>query len=151
MEEGHRGNPFNRTFTSLAQRWSRDVPSPPGGEGQGEGALVQQNDLSKARARQLRKDMTAAERVLWDALRNRRFLGLKVRRQVPLGPFVADFYCAERSLIIEADGVGHSGKRDMDRDLWLAARGFHILHLSNGDILTNLPGCLDAIARTPPH
>jgi very-short-patch-repair endonuclease len=112
---------------------------------------MQQNDLSKARARQLRKDMTAAERVLWDALRNRRFLGLEVRRHVPLGPFVADFYCADRSLIIEADGVGHGVTRDIDRDLWLAARGFHILRLSNGDILRNLSGCLDAIARTPEH
>lgn len=113
---------------------------------------MQQTDLSRSRARRLRKDMTAAERALWDALRNRRFMGLKIRRLVPVGPFIADFYCAEHRLIIEADGCGQGSNRDAERDQWLAATGFRILRLRNGEILTNLPACLNAIAaRTPAH
>ena len=112
---------------------------------------MQQTDLSKARARRMRKEMTPAERALWYALRNRRFMGLKVRRQVPVGPYIADFYCADRRLIIEADGSGHGFPRDAARDAWLAAQGFRILRLWNRDVLTNLPGCLDAIAALAPE
>ena len=53
---------------------------------------MQQNDLSKLRARAFRKVMTPAERTLWFALRDRRFMDMKFRRQVPLGPWIADFY-----------------------------------------------------------
>lgn len=113
---------------------------------------MQQTDLSKARARRMRKEMTPAERALWYALRNRRFMGLKVRRQVPIGPFIADFYCADHRLIIEADGIGHGSLRDIDRDRWLSAQGFRVLRVANRDVLTNLPACLDAIAaQTPRH
>ena len=113
---------------------------------------MQQSDLSKARARRMRKDMTPAERALWYALRDRRFMGLKVRRQVPIGPFIADFYCADHRLIIEADGSGHGFPRDVQRDQWLTTQCFRILRLWNRDVLTNLPGCLDAIAtHAPPH
>jgi very-short-patch-repair endonuclease len=69
----------------------------------------------------------------------------------PIGPFIADFYCSERRLIIEADGFGHGSSRDIQRDAWLTAQGFRILRLWNHDILTNLPGCLDLIANSPEH
>ena len=103
---------------------------------------MQQLALSKSRARRMRKDMTAAERALWDALRNRRFMGLKIRRQVPVGPFIADFYCADHRLVIEDDGCGHGAQRDLDRDHWLGKKGFRILRLRNGDAIA---------ARTPAH
>ena len=112
---------------------------------------MQQTDLSKSSARRMRKDMTPAERTLWYALRNRLFMGLKVRRQVPIGPFIADFYCADHRLIIEADGSGHGSQGDLDRDRWLVAQGFRVLRLWNRDILTNLPACLDAIAAQAPE
>jgi very-short-patch-repair endonuclease len=100
----------------------------------------------------MRKEMTPAERALWYALRDRRFRGLEVRRQVPVGPFIVDFYCPEHHLIIEADGSGHGSLRDVRREEWLASQGFRILRLWNRDILTNLPGCLDRIASgTPPN
>jgi very-short-patch-repair endonuclease len=108
---------------------------------------MQQNDLSKARARDLRQRMTDAERLLWYHLRDRRFLGLKFRRQVPLGPFIADFYCAEHRLILEADGSQHSPDHDHGRDTYLAALGFRTLRFQNHDILTNLPGCLARLAE----
>jgi very-short-patch-repair endonuclease len=113
---------------------------------------MQQTELSKSRARRMRKDMTPAERALWYALRNRRFMGLKIRRQVPIGPFIADFYCADLRLIIEADCAGHGAPRDLERDRWLGQQGFRVLRLPNRDVLTNLPACLDAIAaQTPRH
>lgn len=110
---------------------------------------MQQTALSTSRARQMRKGMTPAERALWYALRNRRFMGLKVRRQVPVGPFIVDFLIPYHRLIIEADGSGHGSPRDVDRDRWLASQGFRLLRLWNRDILTNLPGCLDLIAGGP--
>jgi very-short-patch-repair endonuclease len=73
-------------------------------------------------------------------------MGLKVRRQVPIGPYIADFYCADRRRIIEADGSGHGSARDLQRDAWLAAEGFRVLRLRNCDILTKLSDCLDLIA-----
>lgn len=107
---------------------------------------MQQNDLSKAHARDLRQRMTDAERLLWYHLRDRRLMGLKFRRQVPLGPFIADFYCAEHRLILEADGSQHTADKDEDRDAYLAAMGFRTLRFQNHDILTNLPGCLARLA-----
>ncbi|MCP1642776.1 very-short-patch-repair endonuclease [Pseudomonas citronellolis] len=55
-------------------------------------------------ARELRRRQTDAERLLWSRLRDRRLLGWKFRRQVPLGPYVVDFYCHERQLVVELDG-----------------------------------------------
>lgn len=108
---------------------------------------MQQTDLSKARARAMRKAMTTAEATLWFALRDRRFLGLKFRRQVPLGPYIADFYCAAHRMVIEADGGGHDGPRDEMRDAWFAVRGFRVIRLWNSDILGDLSGCMTLIAR----
>lgn len=80
-------------------------------------------------------------------------MGLSVRRQAPIGPFIVDFLIPDHRLIIEADGGGHGPHRDASRDRWLAAQGFRILRLWNRDILTNLPGCLELIASgtTPPN
>lgn len=96
--------------------------------------------------------MTAAERLLWKHLRAHRFMGLSVRRQAPIGPFIVDFLIPSHRLIIEADGSGHGGLRDLQRDIWLASKGFRVIRLWNRDILANLPGCLDRIAaHTPEH
>ena len=107
---------------------------------------MQQNDLSKLRARAFRKVMTSAERTLWFALRDRRFMDMKFRRQVPLGPWIADFYCARHKLILEADGDSHDGARDAIRDRWLQDRGFRTLRLRNHEVLCNLAGCLEWLA-----
>jgi very-short-patch-repair endonuclease len=66
-------------------------------------------------ARQLRKEMTPAEQILWDRLRGRRFQGLKFRRQHPLGRFIVDFYCAEHRLVIELDGGIHRHQQEYDQ------------------------------------
>jgi very-short-patch-repair endonuclease len=90
---------------------------------------MQQTDLSKARARDLRGQVTAEEARLWDLLRGRRVLGLKIRRKVPLGPYVADFYCADHRLVIEAPG---NRPADPDRMRWLSRRGFLVQRLPAG-------------------
>ncbi len=63
--------------------------------------------MSTQRARQLRKNMTDAERVLWAKLRRRQMFGLKFRRQQPLGDYIVDFVCLEKKLVIEVDGGQH--------------------------------------------
>jgi very-short-patch-repair endonuclease len=62
-------------------------------------------------ARQLRQRMTLPERILWYAMRDRRFFGYKIRRQTPRGPYILDFVCFERRLIIEVDGGSTMGAR----------------------------------------
>jgi very-short-patch-repair endonuclease len=91
------------------------------------------------RARRLRSNPTATERVLWGRLRQRRLGGLKFRRQVPMGPYVLDFLCLRHRLVVEADGPFHDAERDAIRDAWLEAKGFRVLRFRNLDI-HNSPG-----------
>ena len=75
------------------------------------------------RARSLRRDSTDTERKLWYRLRSRSILGFKFVRQEPIGPYVTDFACRERRLIVEVDGGQHAdSKRDLARDRWFAER-----------------------------
>jgi very-short-patch-repair endonuclease len=105
-------------------------------------------------ARQLRARMTDAERKLWFALKDRRFATFKFRRQVPIGPYIADFLCFELRLITEIDGGQHADSvRDIERDNWLARNEFHVVRFWNNDVLQNLEGVLTSLAeqldRTP--
>jgi very-short-patch-repair endonuclease len=100
-------------------------------------------------ARKLRRTPTDAERKLWTILRQRQFSGCKFRRQVPLGPYVADFVCFERRLIIEVDGGQHGWQAEQDdrRSDWLRAQGFHIVRFWNHEILRNIEGVAVVIGR----
>ncbi len=102
---------------------------------------------SKDRARRLRKTPTTAEVRLWSELRNRRFVGFKFRRQHPIGPYFADFYCHEASLVVELDGESHFGRDDYDagRQAWLEGQGLMVLRFYNNDIPANLDGMLERI------
>lgn len=102
-----------------------------------------------AHARQMRADPTNAETHLWWALRSRQ-LGVKFRRQMPLGPYIADFVCLSHRLIIEVDGAHHgeTNAHDRQRDRWLSVQGFQILRFSNGDVLQNRQTVVETIART---
>ena len=134
----------------------RSNPSPLAGEGglrrrrrTGEGA----RSLTGV-ARQLRARMTDAERKLWFALKDRRFAAFKFRRQVPTGPYIADFLCFESRLILEVDGGQHAESvRDVERDNWLVRNEFRVLRFWNNDVLQNLEGVLTSLAeqldRTP--
>src|SRR4051812_15010431 len=97
-------------------------------------------------AKALRANATDAERKLWQLLRSRRLAHIKFRRQVPIGPWIADFVCFEHRLIIEADGSQHADSRhDRSRDAYLRSRGFRILRFWNNDILGNPKGVLEKI------
>jgi len=98
-------------------------------------------------ARELRTRQTPAEALLWDALRSRRLAGLKFRRQHPIGPFVADFCCPERRLIVEVDGGIHDAQFDHDaeREALLITAGYRVLRIRNEAILDALPSVLEQI------
>ena len=85
-------------------------------------------------ARRMRREPTFNERLLWNLLRNRRLADLKFRRQVPIGPYVADFLCYAHRLIIEADGPQHDPPADAVRDAWLRDQQFRILRFPNSRI-----------------
>jgi very-short-patch-repair endonuclease len=96
-------------------------------------------------ARNLRKDQTKEEELLWCNLRNRKFYNLKFNRQHPISYFdsnskrffIADFYCAEKSLVIELDGKIHSFQKSYDkfRDEILNKKGIKVLHIKNEEII----------------
>jgi len=86
----------------------------------------------------MRREMTDAERRLWFLLRDRRLAGAKFRRQAPVGPYIADFICLRRKLIVEADGGQHyENAKDAVRDEWLRREGYFVVRYSNIDILKN--------------
>ena len=102
----------------------------------------------------MRRAPTSTERLLWDLLRDRRLKGLKFRRQVPLGPYVADFLCLRHRLVIEADGPLHDVERDAVRDAWLMSQNFRVLRFSNDlvhrDRASVFAAILEAIATPSP-
>jgi very-short-patch-repair endonuclease len=94
-------------------------------------------------ARRMRRDQTDAERKLWFLLRDRRLAESKFRRQAPVGPYIADFVCHRRKLIVEADGAQHmDSASDTQRDRWLSNEGYVVVCYSNIDILKNPVGVL---------
>ncbi|MDP5102787.1 MAG: DUF559 domain-containing protein [Erythrobacter sp.] len=99
-----------------------------------------------ARARSLRQVATPAERALWQYL-SRSQLGAKFSRQMPVGPWFADFLCRELALVIELDGHSHdvAPERDMRRDAWMAAHGFAVLRFANAEVFGNAEGVVTAI------
>ena len=106
------------------------------------------NETLRTFAKRMRREPTDAERTLWLILRARRFSGFKFRRQVPLGPYIADFVCFDARLIVEADGSQHADNaRDRERDAWFVAQGFRVRRFWNADILAR-PG---EVAETPWH
>ena len=78
------------------------------------------------RARRMRREMTEAELKLWSILRNRSLVGVKFRRQVPIGNYIADFCCVAHQLIVELDGGQHAEQEtaDASRSRFLAEEGF---------------------------
>lgn len=159
-------------------------PLPHAGEGEkpaGAGALVRDgeiaptvftgqvsNSLSREReragvrvgvqrARALRRDGTDAEQRLRQHLRARQLAGHKFRRQHPLGPYVLDFVCLEKHLVVELDGGQHNAAdamaHDQNRTRWLQAQGFEVLRFWNHEVLQQtkevLERLLQALTPTP--
>ena len=97
-------------------------------------------------AKALRISQTDTEKLIWRHLRAKQMEGLKFRRQQPIGNYVVDFICLEKSLVIEADGGQHADNtKDEERDVWLTSEGFKVLRFWNNEVLTNMEGVLEVI------
>ena len=103
------------------------------------------------RAKELRQEQTPAEVLLWTKLRNRQFEGLKFRRQHPVGQFIVDFYCHEKTLVIEVDGGIHKEvdvkERDENREFELNNFGLKIIRITNEEIEQDIDGVLEKLKK----
>ena len=99
------------------------------------------------RARSLRRDSTEAERAFWNQVRDRRLGGHRFGRQVPIGPYIADFVCSTARLVVEVDGGQHQERvtADEQRTQWLEREGYRVLRVWNNDVLRNMAGVLEAV------
>lgn len=101
-------------------------------------------------AKSLRSNMTEAEQRLWYYLRANPFMGLKFKRQKPLGTYIVDFVCMEEKLIIELDGGQHTENLSYDhkRDSWLRSQGFTVLRFWNNELFNETESVLEKIRLT---
>ena len=103
----------------------------------------------KALAAELRRNMTYAEKVLWQQLRNRQIYNLKFRRQHPVDKFILDFYCHERRLAVEVDGGIHNQESqrewDENRTFELNEFGINVLRFTNEDVVDKTEFVIDSI------
>ena len=109
-----------------------------------------------AAARRLRKNLTFAERKLWKYLRTRGLGGFKFFRQEPIGPYIVDFVCREKRLVVVDGGQHATSPRDAIRDRRLADHRYRVLRFWNNEVLGNIEGVWDTIfaaasAEAPPH
>lgn len=105
--------------------------------------------MASRTARRLRKNQTDAELHLWSHLRRKQLGPHRFRRQVPLGPYIADFVCLDARLIIEVDGGQHADLvvEDYERTMWLESQDFRVLRFWNNDVLGNIDGVLETIVE----
>jgi very-short-patch-repair endonuclease len=109
----------------------------------------QPSDRARGQAKELRREMTEAEKKIWYRLRSRQTEGYRFRRQVPLGRFIADFVCHEAKLIVEIDGGQHEplSEQEMHRTRFLEGQGYRILRFWNNEVLQNPDAVQAVIAR----
>ena len=97
--------------------------------------------------RHLRANLTSAESRLWTKLRSKQFRALKFRRQHGIGPYIVDFFCPAKSLVVEVDGDVHAErsvqKKDKERERYFQSLGLHVIRYNNDDVLNNLDGVLE--------
>ncbi len=127
------------------------TPAPPAEGGGINPTMRHPNKDTLTRAKHLRQTSTSAEETLWSHLRDRRFLGLKFRRQAPVGPYVVDFLCHEMRLVLEVDGSIHLEphliSHDQNRDANLQALGYRVLRYSNEQLQDDLDSILETLRR----
>ena len=100
------------------------------------------------RAQQLRNSATKAERLLWRHLSRRQLEGFKFSRQMPVGPFICDFLCRERLLVVEVDGGQHAdNSKDAARTAFIEGQGYRVIRFWNNEVMGNLEGVLLTIAQ----
>ena len=111
--------------------------------------MAYQIETSRTRARSLRKDDTEAERRLWEELRSCRLNGFKFVRQLPVGPYFADFACPAAKLVVEVDGATHGSETEVrhnaTRTRFLEEQGWQVLRVWNADVFTARNAVCDTI------
>ncbi len=107
------------------------------------------NQKLKQHSRELRKDMTDAERHLWSKLRMQQLKGCHFYRQRIIGNFIADFFCPKARLVIEIDGSQHYSdemtEEDRKRDEYMRNHGLKVMRFSDADVLKNTVGVIESI------
>ena len=88
---------------------------------------------NRARAREMRHSPVSLEKLYWAQLRDRRLGGYKFRRQYLIGPYIADFVCTERKLVLELDGPLHEVEYDRRRDAYLRKQGYRVIRIKNSN------------------
>jgi very-short-patch-repair endonuclease len=105
--------------------------------------------IRRAAAKKLRANTTPHERMLWRALKELPIEGTHFRRQAPIGPYVVDFFCPAKLLIIELDGGHHNDDatagRDSKRQAWLEQEGYRVIRFWNSDVTGDLNAVLERI------
>src|SRR5262249_32463180 len=105
--------------------------------------------IRRAAAKRLRANTTPHERMLWRSLKELPIEGSHFRRQAPIGPYVVDFFCPAKRLIVELDGGHHNeddtARRDRERQLWLENEGYRVLRFWNSEIAGDLNAILERI------
>jgi very-short-patch-repair endonuclease len=121
-------------------------PLPETGEGE-ENTMSEEKNVFSGAAKKLRHNLTEEEKILWERLRNRKFNGLKFRRQEAVGKFVADFICYERKILIELDGSHHmeQKERDAERDSWFSGQGYKVIRFWNHEVTEDIEGVQERI------
>ena len=108
-------------------------------------------DDLKTKARYLRKNLTEQERKLWNIIRNKQFYGYKFLRQYPIEPYIVDFVCREKKIIIEIDGGRHNESEEIEydkqRSLFLSSRGFKVIRFWNNEIDNNIEGVYQILLK----
>ena len=111
--------------------------------------MLNYNKNIKQYSRQLRKDMTEAEKLVWAKIRGKQLKDVQFYRQKPLGNFIVDFYCAKANLVIELDGGQHFTEKgeakDIKRDDYLKQLGLKVLRFSDNEVFENIEGIIEKI------
>lgn len=103
----------------------------------------------KSKARELRKNQTSPEKILWSRIKKKQLSELHFRRQHPYNIYILDFYCFEANLAIEIDGKIHLNKRayDKERTRFLESSGLTVLRFKNEDVETRIEWVLERISE----
>jgi very-short-patch-repair endonuclease len=105
--------------------------------------------IRRAAAKKLRANTTPHERILWRALKELPVEGTHFRRQAPIGPYVVDFFCPAKKLIVELDGGHHNDDatavRDRKRQVWLEQEGYRVIRFWNSDVTSDLSAVMERI------
>ena len=99
--------------------------------------------------RTLRHDLSPPERLFWSKVANRNFFGLKFRKQHGIGDNIVDFYCSDKTVIVELDGDSHvsSKEYDTERTNYLSGLGYTVIRYANRDVLHNIDGVMEDLAK----